>query len=133
MGVTNALDQAIQDAVERALEARFEPLIQRVEQAVATVRLAQLDGEIKLSRNDAAKYIGVAPITLAMWATEGKGPSFIKLGDSPNSPVRYLKSEIKRWLEANRLNIDKPSRKRHFGPNALKADWRQEATQGATA
>ena len=34
----------------------------------------------RLSRRDAARYLGVQPKTLAMWGLEGKGPPSIKVG-----------------------------------------------------
>lgn len=34
----------------------------------------------RLTRNDAARYLGVRPKTLAMWALEGKGPPSVKVG-----------------------------------------------------
>lgn len=34
----------------------------------------------RLSRSDAAAYLGIAPKTLAMWATRGKSPAFVRVG-----------------------------------------------------
>ena len=34
----------------------------------------------RLARNDAAKYLGRAEKTLAMWAMEGKGPPSVLVG-----------------------------------------------------
>ena len=34
----------------------------------------------RMTRHDAAKYIGVAEKTLAMWQLAGKGPKSIKIG-----------------------------------------------------
>jgi hypothetical protein len=34
----------------------------------------------RLTRRDAAKYLGVAEKTLAMWALEGRGPKSLKVG-----------------------------------------------------
>ena len=34
----------------------------------------------RLDRENAAKYLGKSPKTLAMWAMEGKGPPVIKVG-----------------------------------------------------
>jgi hypothetical protein len=34
----------------------------------------------RLSRDDAARYLGHQPKTLAMWALSGKGPRSVKVG-----------------------------------------------------
>jgi hypothetical protein len=34
----------------------------------------------RMTRRDAARYLGVAPKTLAMWALEGKGPDSLLVG-----------------------------------------------------
>ena len=34
----------------------------------------------RMTRRHAARYLGVAPKTLAMWALEGKGPSSLLVG-----------------------------------------------------
>jgi len=34
----------------------------------------------RMSREDAAKYLGYEPKTLAMWLLEGKGPPSVKVG-----------------------------------------------------
>ena len=34
----------------------------------------------RLTRRDAATYLGVAAKTLAMWALDGKGPQSVKVG-----------------------------------------------------
>ncbi len=48
-------------------------------QAIEQVRVRVLpDG--RLSRKDAAKYLGRAEKTLAMWETEGKGPQSVLVG-----------------------------------------------------
>ncbi len=46
---------------------------------VESVRVRVLpDG--RMDRLNAAKYLGRAPKTLAMWALEGKGPRWVKVG-----------------------------------------------------
>jgi len=42
-----------------------------------TVRVLP-DGRV--NRNDAAAYLGRRPKTLAMWATEGRGPRIVRVG-----------------------------------------------------
>ncbi len=43
------------------------------------VRVRVLPDE-RLSRKDAAAYLGLKPKTLAMWAVEGKGPKSVRVG-----------------------------------------------------
>ena len=44
----------------------------------------------RLSRRDAASYLGLAEKTLAMWALNGKGPRQVKVG----SRVFYFKDDL---------------------------------------
>lgn len=53
-----------------------------------------------LTSPETATRIGVQPTTLEIWRTRGKGPKFIKLGNSKQSPIRYLESEVIAWLES---------------------------------
>ena len=46
---------------------------------VEVVRVRVLPNN-RLDRENAAKYLGKSPKTLAMWAMEGKGPPVIKVG-----------------------------------------------------
>lgn len=46
---------------------------------LASVRVRVLpDG--RMTRQDAATYLGLKPKTLAMWAMEGKGPKSVRVG-----------------------------------------------------
>ena len=54
----------------------------------------------------AAKYLGVARITLNKWRQRGKGPIVLKMGGQ----VRYLKSDLDAWLASCRVN---PSERKH--------------------
>lgn len=50
-----------------------------------------------LTRPEAAKYLGLRPATLEVWAVKGRGPRFIKLGARA---VRYRKSDVQAWVNA---------------------------------
>jgi excisionase family DNA binding protein len=51
------------------------------------------------SRNEAARYLGLKPHTLVVWAVEGKHDlPFSKIGRS----VRYRKSDLDAFIENNR-------------------------------
>lgn len=53
-----------------------------------------------LSSKEAARLMGYRPNTLEVRRCQGKdGPPFYKLGDAPNAPVRYLRSEVIAWIK----------------------------------
>lgn len=54
-----------------------------------------------LSNGQTAAILGVKPNTLEIWRGKGKGPAFIKLGEHPSSPIRYQRSRVMAWIEAN--------------------------------
>jgi Helix-turn-helix domain len=61
--------------------------------AVEQVRVRVLpDG--RMTREDAGRYLGHKPKTLAMWALLGKGPPSIKVGGR----VFYFKSELDAFI-----------------------------------
>ncbi|WP_116745455.1 helix-turn-helix domain-containing protein [Janthinobacterium sp. 78] len=47
----------------------------------------------RMSRKDAALYLGLAAKTLAMYATKGSGPSFVKGGR-----IWYRQDDLDAWL-----------------------------------
>lgn len=51
-----------------------------------------------LSNEQTAALLGIKGNTLEIWRHKGKGPPFIKLGNTPQAPVRYLRSEVMEWL-----------------------------------
>jgi hypothetical protein len=50
--------------------------------------------EGRMTREDAAKYLGRAPKTLAMWALQGKGPRFVKVAGR----VFYYRRELDQFI-----------------------------------
>lgn len=50
----------------------------------------------RLSRTHAAKYLGVAPQTLANWRSLGRGPKHMKLGGR----VFYRLADLEAFIEA---------------------------------
>ena len=56
-----------------------------------------IDLDDLLSNKEAAGLLGIRPNTLEIWRVLGKGPAFLKLGDQPQSTVRYLRSTIVAW------------------------------------
>ena len=60
---------------------------------IETIRVRILpDG--RMTRRNAALYIGMKPKTLAMWEMEGKGPPSIKVGGRRF----YFKAELDRFI-----------------------------------
>jgi len=51
-----------------------------------------------LDNEQTAALLGIKPNTLEIWRCKGKGPEFVKMGDTPQAPVRYQRSEVSRWL-----------------------------------
>lgn len=49
-----------------------------------------------LSREELAEELGIAPGTLAKWATERKGPPLVKVGRR----VFYRRAAVRKWLAA---------------------------------
>jgi len=51
-----------------------------------------------LDNEQTAAMLGIKPNTLEIWRLKGKGPPFVKLGATKQSPVRYERAEVARWL-----------------------------------
>lgn len=47
-----------------------------------------------LTSKQTAALLRIKPNTLEIWRSKGKGPEFIKLGDSQSAPIRYLRSVV---------------------------------------
>lgn len=50
-----------------------------------------------LNTREAAALLGIAPVTLRIWRTQGRGPRYIKTGDSAQAPVGYEVEDIEAW------------------------------------
>ena len=48
----------------------------------------------RMTRRDAAGYLGVAEKTLAMWAMDGKGPAWVRVGGR----IFYFKEALDRFV-----------------------------------
>ena len=51
-----------------------------------------------------AELIGIKPQTLRSWRLYGKGPRYVRLGDSSKARVGYFESDILDWLNARRFS-----------------------------
>ena len=65
---------------------------------MATVELDDL-----LSNEQTAAILGVKPNTLEIWRCKGKGPRFIKLGQSKQAGVCYDPADIDAWKAARKF------------------------------
>jgi hypothetical protein len=52
-----------------------------------------------MRRSEAARFLGLAPGTLANWASAGKGPAFHRVGRIP----LYSITELRRYVESRRI------------------------------
>lgn len=57
-----------------------------------------IDPDDFINTKEAARLLRKKPNTLEIYRHQGKGPPFVKLGDSPQSPVLYLRSDVLAWL-----------------------------------
>lgn len=53
-----------------------------------------------LNNEAAAAALGISPVTLKIWRWKGKGPRFIKLGESKQAGVAYDPAEVEAWKAA---------------------------------
>jgi hypothetical protein len=55
-----------------------------------------------ITETEAALMLGLKhPGTLANWRSKGRGPKYVKFGDSPTSPVRYRVVDVQDWIAGN--------------------------------
>lgn len=55
-----------------------------------------------LTTDQVAEMLGLKRNTLEIYRVKGKNPiPFIKLGAGKQAPVRYKRSDVEAWLEAN--------------------------------
>lgn len=51
-----------------------------------------------LTSAETAALLSIKTNTLEIWRNKGKGPAFVKLGEAPQAPVRYVRSVVLDWL-----------------------------------
>lgn len=62
------------------------------------IRQEVMDDEL-LNTRETGKYLKRPAGTLSQWRYLGRGPAYIRVGRE----VRYRKSDLDAWLEANRI------------------------------
>lgn len=55
----------------------------------------------KMTSDQAAKFLGVAEITLRIWRSKGKGPKFKKSMYGRGGTVTYHMADLRKWKEEN--------------------------------
>jgi len=58
-----------------------------------------------VSRCEAARVLGVQPLTLARWAALGRGPRFARHG-KVGGRIYYAIEDLRAWLEAHQSQPD---------------------------
>ena len=56
-----------------------------------------------LSNAEAAALLGITPDTLKFWRHKGRGPAFVKFGDTPRSGVGYDPADVAAWIAARKF------------------------------
>ncbi|WP_121117782.1 helix-turn-helix transcriptional regulator [Croceibacterium ferulae] len=51
-----------------------------------------------LSNTEAAALLGITPNTLKFWRHKGRGPAFVKYGESARSGVGYDPADVAAWI-----------------------------------
>ena len=53
-----------------------------------------------LTTHELAAFLKVTASCVISWRSKGIGPVYFKLGNDPQSPVRYRRSEVEGWLKS---------------------------------
>jgi hypothetical protein len=83
-----------------------------------------IDYRTLLSNAEAAALLGVTPNTLKFWRHKGRGPAFIKYGDSPRSGVGYDPADIEAWKAERKFastSAYSPAARTNAKPNGRRA------------
>ena len=64
----------------------------------------QTSQQVRLLTNaQAASQLGISPDTLKFWRHKGRGPKFVKLGDSPQAGVAYDEADVRAFVESRKF------------------------------
>ena len=79
------------------------------------------DGDVLLTRNEAAEYLGVSPNTLAIWSCTGRYDlPFVKVGRlakyQKSTLDQFLQRRTKHWDGTETGRADRPSKPREVRP-----------------
>ncbi|WP_416375647.1 helix-turn-helix transcriptional regulator [Neomicrococcus lactis] len=65
--------------------------------------------ELPVSTKEAARYLGLAPKTLAHWRSRGKGPRYLRFGVKS---VSYLRADLAEFRNSHMVGSVKSSSRR---------------------
>ena len=63
-----------------------------------------------LHERDAADFLGVSIYRLQRWRCYGGGPNWVKIGGREGRAVRYRRSDLEAYIDANTMNGGRPGR-----------------------
>ena len=98
-----AIRLIIQEELEKVLEVTtktdkdFEAIRSIIQEELEKVLEVTTKTNSRMSRTEAAEYLGVKYNTLSVWASEGRGPAPTKVGRK----VYYLRTELDHYLAEN--------------------------------
>lgn len=102
-----SFDLAIQEAVALAFQKEVMPLLQPVLEQMKFLQVPKKEVEEELwDTKQTAKYLNLAPITVELYRPEGRGPSFLRIGNR----IRYKKSDVIAFAEANKNLLGRKGR-----------------------
>lgn len=52
-----------------------------------------------LNTEEVAGRLGISPLTAKQWRYDGYGPPYKRLRGGPKGQVRYLESELEKWMQ----------------------------------
>lgn len=58
-----------------------------------------------LNEHEAAKYLGISPYLLQRWRCQLKGPDYVRVGGPNGKAIRYRKSVLDAWIDANTVRM----------------------------
>ena len=58
-----------------------------------------------LHEKRAAEYLGISVYLLQRWRCQLKGPDFVRVGGPKGKAIRYRKSVLDAWIEANTVRM----------------------------
>jgi predicted site-specific integrase-resolvase len=60
-----------------------------------------------ITPEQAAERLSVSISRLTLWRTEGKGPAYVRISESPTGRIRYRPEDIDAYIEQRRTNPDR--------------------------
>ena len=78
------------------------------------------------SPREAAKFLGLAPLTLANWRSRGEGPTYMKFGECRTDRIVYRLRFLKLWrakYEKHKRKRDQRSIARKIAEGDLPVGW----------